>query len=305
MARRRELVAGLRDEFPLATLCRVSGLSPSSFHYRPHAPDDTALRAAIERLAQEYPRYGSRRITRMLRRERWRVNRKRVQRLMRESCLLVQIRRLVRTSVYRPGLGHWPNLLKTTAITHPNQVWVGDITYVRVRSQFVFVAVLMDVYTRAIRGWNLEGTLETSLVRGALEMALREHPAPAIHHSDHGVQYLSTEYRALLDDSGVTLSLSSIGRPTENGYCERVMRTLKEEEVSMQEYESVGEARERIGRFLMAVYNDRRIHSSLGYLTPSEFETAHRAGTKTGPRSEGKEPAKTKKKAPTKPKKTG
>ena len=162
MARRRELVASLRDEFPLATLCRVSGLSPSSFHYRPHAPDDTALRAAIERLAQQYPRYGSRRVTRMPRRERWRVNRKRVQRLMRESCLLVQIRRLVKTSIDRPGLGHWPNLLKTTTITRPNQVWVGDITYVRVRSQFVFVAVLMDVYTRAIRGWNLDGTLETS-----------------------------------------------------------------------------------------------------------------------------------------------
>lgn len=218
---------------------------------------------------------------------------------------MVQIRRLVRTSVYRPGLGHWPNLLKTTAITHPNQDWVGDITYVRVRSQFVFVAVLMDVYTRSIRGWNLDGTLETSLVRGALEMALRGHPPPSIHHSDHGVQYLSTEYRELLGDNGVSLSLLSIGRPTENGYCERVMRTLTEEEVSMQEYESVAEARERIGHFLMAVYNDRRIHSSLGYLTPSEFEAAHQARSKTGPRSEGKEPAKTKKKAPTNPKNAG
>ena len=134
-------------------------------------------------------------------------------------------------------------------------------------------------------------------------MALREHPVPAIHHSAHGVQYLPTEYRELFDDNCVSLSLSSIGRPTENGYCERVIRTQKEEEVSMQEYESVSEARERIGRFLMAVYNDRRIHSSLGYLTPSEFEAAHQARTKTGPRSEGDGPAKTK--APTKPKKTG
>jgi putative transposase len=295
-------VGSLTDEFEIQTLCRVSGLSPSSFYYSPRLRDETDLRDAIERIARKSPRYGSRRVTQMLRREGRSINRKRVQRLMREACLLVQIKRMVRTSIYRKGLGNWPNLLKQTVVSRANQVWVADITYVHVREQFVFVAVLMDLHTRAIRGWHLGETLEAILVREALEMALVQHSAPELHHSDHGVQYVSGEYVTRLQSLGVQLSLSSIGRPTENGYCERLMRTLKEEECSLQDYRSIEEARSSIGRFLMEVYNEHRIHSALGYRTPAEFEaeeqTKHskptrESGSRGGRRPKSQRPPKT------------
>jgi transposase InsO family protein len=253
-------------------LCRLCNLPPSTYYYAARRREETDLRAAIEQIALAHPCYGTRRVTAELRRQAREINRKHVQRLMRQDGLLVQIRRLVRTSLYYPGWGHWPNLLREVRIERPNQVWAADITYVRIQEAFVFVAVLLDLYTRSIRGWNVDATLEETLTRTALERALAEHSAPEIHHSDHGVQYLASSYRSRLEEIGTRLSLASVGKPTENAFCERLMRTLKEEEVSLTEYTDLEDARERIGRFLGEVYTHKRVHSSLGYQTPAEFE---------------------------------
>jgi transposase InsO family protein len=230
------MLTAAAEDFDVRLLCQVAGLAPSSYYYAARRREDTALRAAIEQVAVEFPRYGYRRMTAELRRRDWPVNRKRVLRLMREGSLLVQVRRLVRTSIYRPGLGHWPNLLRKTKAAYPNHVWVADITYVRVQEEFLFLAVLMDLYTRAIRGWHLGRTLGEELTYTALEQALARYGPPEIHHSDHGIQYLARGYVDKLHQQPTQISLSRIGRPTENGFCERLMRTLKEEEVYWQDY---------------------------------------------------------------------
>jgi transposase InsO family protein len=274
VAHKRRLIGQAAADQDVRLLCRLCALQPSSYYYAAQQRDETALRAAIEEIALEHPRYGTRRMTAELRRRQWEINRKHVQRVMRADGLLVQIRRLVRTSQYYPGWGHWPNLLREMPIERPNQVWAADITYVRVQETFVFVAVLLDLYTRSIRGWHVDQTLEEKLTGMALERALAAHGAPEVHHSDHGMQYLAQGYRSKLEAVGTRLSLSSVGKPTENAFCERLMRTLKEEEVSLTEYTDLEDARERIGRFLGEVYTHKRVHSSLGYQTPAEFEAA-------------------------------
>ena len=153
----------------------------------------------------------------------------------------------------------------------PDQVWVADITYVRLRCEFVYLAVLMDVFTRCVRGWELGRSLDQGLTLGALGRALRGR-RPEVHHSDQGVQYAAAAYVERLAGVGAAISMAAVGAPEENGYAERLMRTIKEEEVDLSEYEDFADARRQLGRFLDAVYNRKRIHSSLGYLTPREFE---------------------------------
>jgi len=226
----------------------------------------------MEQIALEFPRYGYRRMTAQLRRQGHLVNHKRVLRIMREENLLVQVKRYVHTTFSQHDLRRYPNLIKGLEAQGPDHIWCGDITYIRLRSEFLYLAVLMDIFTRAIRGWHLSHDLTEELVHIALERALAVHPAPRIHHSDQGVQYAAHGYTALLEAHGTQISMAAVGRPTENAYAERLIRTLKEEEVYLHEYEDYDDAYQRIGQFLEEVYMTKRVHSALDYLTPAEFE---------------------------------
>lgn len=266
----------LAKEYPVRLLCELLACAPSSYYDQPRErPEDIALRDEIEQIALAFPRYGYRRITAELRRRGYTVNHKRVLRIMREENLLVQVKRYMRTTLSQHGLGRYPNLIQGLEPEGPNHIWCADITYIRVRVEFLYLAVLMDLFTRGIRGWHLGRDLSETLVRTALERALAAHPAPRIHHSDQGVQYAAHGYVALLEAHGVRISMAAVGRPTENAYAERLIRTLKEEEVSLNEYEDYEDAYHHIGRFLDDVYMTKRVHSALGYLTPAEFEALH------------------------------
>jgi len=242
--------------------------------YRTPAPaaESTELRAAIQRLAGAWPTYGYRRLTAMLRREGQLVNSKRVRRLMEELGIHGQrpLRRKRTTNSNHP-FPRYPNLVENLEIVRPEQVWVADITYIRLLREFVYLAVIMDVFTRLIRGWHLGRSLDQNLTLIALDKALSSH-SPEIHHSDQGVQYAATEYVRRLQDGDVAISMASVGEPRENGYAERLMRTIKEEQVDLTEYLDFDDAYGQIRTFVEAVYNRKRIHSALGYLTPEEFE---------------------------------
>jgi putative transposase len=258
--------------------CWVVGMARSTFYYEPQPEEESRLYADLEKEARHYPTYGSRRLTHQLRRPpyHYRVNRKHIQRMMRKKGLLRPVkRRKCRTTNSEHPYPRYPNLVEGLEITHPEQVWVCDITYVRLCNGFVYLAAIMDVFTRSIRGWSLGQVLDTNLTLAALRMAFSL-CLPEIHHSDQGVQYAALDYVDLLKKYDVQVSMAATGKPEENGYAERLMRTIKEEEVDLSEYNDFADARSQIGRFIEDVYMTKRIHSSLGYLTPVEFETAWR-----------------------------
>ena len=252
-------------------ICGILGVNRSSFYYQPSEdPSEAVLRAEIEVLAGRYPRYGYRRIRQLLVRQGYTVGTRHVARLMKEMNLLVAVKRAGQTTKSLQGEKPWTNLLETLEISHQDQVWVADITYVRLNGRFIYVCLLMDVFTRIIKAWHLSQHLNQSLTLKPLEEAFC-HSVPEIHHSDQGVQYLSKAYIATLQAQGVEISVAERGHPWENGYAERLIRTLKEEEVHLNDYQNITEARERIGHFITQVYHLKRPHSALGYLTPVEF----------------------------------
>lgn len=262
----------LQDSYPVKSICAVLGLPRSTFYHRATHKDDTALRAAIQELAAQYPTYGYRRLTALLRRAGWTVNHKRVRRLMAEMGLQRPVkRRKTRTTNSDHPFGRYPNLVKDLSAAYPDQIWVADITYVRLQREFVYLAVIMDVFTRAVRGWHLSRSLDRRLTLTALQRALTDH-LPTIHHSDQGWQYACDEYIAALRTRAIQISMAAVGKPEENGYAERLMRTIREEEIDLSEYEDFQHAYQSIRHFLEAVYTHKRIHSALGYLTPTEFE---------------------------------
>ncbi len=269
----------LRTEYPVKIICETLGLARSTFYRTSQKADERTIQAAIERLAGQYPTYGSRRISAQLRREpdRQVVNRKRVQRLMRQMGLSGKPkRRVARTTDSRHGYPRYPNLVKDLAIVEPDQVWVADITYVRLRDDEIYLAILMDVFTRSLRGWHLSRSLGQELPLTALNKALR-HAKPKIHHSDQGGQYAAHAYIRRLRKVKAQISMAAVGKATENGYAERVIRTIKEEEIYLSDYQSLADAMPQIGHFIDVVYQHKRIHSALGYLTPAEFEAHWRA----------------------------
>ncbi len=233
------------------------------------------LRDAIQRIALAWPSYGRPRITAELRRQDWTVNPKLVYRLMREDNLLcVGKRKFVVTTDSNHTRRIYPNLAPNIILTATDQLWRADITYIRLREEFVFLAVILDAYSRRVIGWALDRTMEDELTLTALHMALaRRTVQPGlVHHSDRGSQYASNDYTDLLKAHGIDISMSRKGNPWDNAACESFMKTLKYEEVLRNDYRDLAEARASIREFLEKVYNQKRLHSALGYMPPAEFE---------------------------------
>jgi putative transposase len=263
--------------------CRVGEVSRAGFYryLQQTTPGqaDLLLRARLQELAVAHHRLrGYRMLTALLRREGHLVNRKRVLRLMREDNLLsLRRQKYVFTTDSAHTLPIYPNLARHTKLTGLNQLWVADITFIRLRNEFIYLAVVLDAYSRRVIGWDLGRTLQAELAIRALQMALSQRSWKAeglIHHSDRGVQYASTDYTGLLENNEIHISMSRRGNPYDNAFAERFMRTLKEEEVHGADYRDLEDARSRIGEFLEQVYNRQRLHSALRYLTPEEFEQA-------------------------------
>jgi len=239
--------------------------------------DDLELRSQIQTIALEMHSYGYRPITAELHRRGVKVNHKRVLRLLREDNLLcLRQRAFVRTTDSRHNLTVYPNLTRDLVLSNINQLWVADITYIRLRREFIYLAVLLDAYSRRCIGWAVSRHIDTELTLAALQMALRTRTVPPglVHHSDQGVQYAATDYVTVLQDHKIQISMSRTGNPYDNAKAERFMRTLKYEEIYLNDYETLAEVRASVEHFIEAVYNRKRLHSAIGYRPPVEFEAS-------------------------------
>jgi len=267
--------------------CQVAGVSRAGFyrHYEEHEPRqaEVALRDLIQQIALENRFYGYRRVQVELEKRSMRVNHKRVLRLMRaDNLLAARKRRFVFTTDSRHTYAVYPNLAAQLTLTGINQLWVADITYVRLRETFVYLAVVLDAYSRRVVGWELGEDLRAELALGALNRALADrHIQPGIvHHSDRGVQYAAEAYVARLQAYGFAISMSRSGNPYDNARAESFLKTLKSEEVHLNRYRNLDHARASIRHFIEEVYNTRRLHSALGYVAPAAFERQHPGGSR-------------------------
>jgi len=261
-------------------LCDLFGVSRSWYYEHLCDPDqdeeEMALRDEIERIILQFPGYGYRRVTRALQRAGQMVNHKRVLRIMRQESLLCHLKKrfVVKTTDSRHHFPVYPNALAGTVLMTLDQAWVADITYIRLRSAFVYLACILDAFSRRCVGWHLSREMTTSLTLAALRQAIWERqPQPGlIHHSDRGVQYASHDYVEQLKQIGAVISMSDVDNPYDNAKAESFFKTLKQEEVYLKEYQSFADAQANLTIFIEQVYNVKRLHSSLGYLPPVEFE---------------------------------
>ena len=260
-------------------MCQMLGVSRSWLYEKPACTEpteeDTKLRDAIERLCLEFPGYGYRRVTAQLHQDGWMVNHKRVLTIMQNESLLCRLQRAFRPSSAGSTKTAYANLTQQLVVERLDQVWVVDMTYIRLPQGFVYLACVLDAFSRRVIGWHLAKDIDTRLTLMALNKAIAvRHPRVGlIHHSDRGVQYASAEYVARLGEIGACPSMSKAGCPYDNAKAESFFKTLKKEEVYLNQYRSFEEARTNLGAFLEDVYNVKRLHSSLGYLPPTEFET--------------------------------
>ena len=277
------MISAYRQEHPAASvrqMCQMLGTSRSWLYGKPAraepTEEDTSLRDAIERLCLEFPGYGYRRVTAQLHRDGWTVNHKRVLTTMRDESLLCRLRRAFRPPSSGATRAAYPNLTQDLTVTELDQVWAVDMTYIRLPQNFVYLACVLDAFSRRVIGWHLSRDIDTRLTLAALNKAIaaRCPRAGLIHHSDRGVQYASGEYVARLGEIGACPSMSRAGCPYDNAKAESFFKTLKKEEVYLSQYRSFEEAQTNLSAFLDDVYNVKRLHSSLGYLPPTEFEAA-------------------------------
>jgi transposase InsO family protein len=271
-------------------LCELAGVSRASFYrdWEQKAPSEAevALRDAVQRMALNDRTLGYRRITPLLQRAGFVVGREKVRRIMRtDNLMAVRRRKFVVTTDSNHRFRVYPNLAELLEVTAVNQLWVADLTYIRLRQEFVFLALVLDAFSRKVIGWELGRTLETRLPLRALEAALASRqPKPGlVHHSDRGTQYASNEYVKRLEASGIQVSMSRAGRPWENGKCESFIKTLKREEIDARPYRTMDELRQHLAEFMNEVYNVVRLHSALGYRSPQEVEQAENPGTPWSP----------------------
>ena len=275
-----KVIESLSQSTPIQRLCHLAQV-PRSSYYRSQwsvpvkDPLDDPVATEVHRICDEFPRYGYRRVTKELFRRGHLCNHKRILALMRAEKLLCRPKkRFIRTTDSRHGLRVYPNIAPTMTITQANQLWVADLTHIRLVRGVAYLAVILDAFSRRAIGWALSSHIVAELSLQALSMALatRHIPQGLVHHSDQGVQYACHEYVNLLVSNNITISMSRRGNPYDNALAESFMKTLKAEEVSLNEYETLLEARNNINRFINHVYNNKRLHSSLGYQTPAEYE---------------------------------
>jgi putative transposase len=270
-------------ELSVQGLCEMFELSRSWYYEHLKQPEDDAeeiaLRDQIEQIILEFSGYGYRRVTHALARQGWQVNHKRVLRIMREESLLCHLKKrfVIATTNSRHHFPVYPNMLAGVVLERPDQAWVADLTYIRLRSAFVYLACILDAFSRRCVGWYLSREMTTQMTLTALKHAIvQRRPQPGlIHHSDRGVQYASYEYIEQLQQIGAQISMSSVSNPYDNAKAESFFKTLKQEEVYLKEYESFADAEANLAVFIEMVYNTKRLHSSLGYLPPAEFEATY------------------------------
>lgn len=282
------MIEQVREQMPgvsVRTLCRWLGVNRRWYYQRrkqvKQEEREMSLRKAMEEVILSFPGYGYRRVTHALVRAGWKVNHKRVLRIMREQAWLCHRKRqTTHTTDSRHRYRRYPNLVAGQTFDAPDQCWVADLTYIRLPKEFVYLACILDRFSRKCVGWHLGRCLDSSLSLHALEMALaqRDVPPGLIHHSDQGVQYANTAYVNRLYEIGARISMAAVGNPYQNAVAESFMKTLKTEEIYLNEYHTLEDARANVEYFLRAVYNDQRLHSALGYRPPNEFEQLYYQG---------------------------